>query len=69
MFNSILYSIEIWGDISCIENKLILAEQKALRSILEAKNGTSTDLLYNELKRPDIISKIKDAQRNFYQRL
>ena len=69
MFNSILYSIEIWGDISCIEKELRLAEQKALRSILKVKEGTSIDLLYNELKRPDIISKIKDAQRNFYQRL
>ena len=45
------------------------AEQKALRSILKVKQGTSTDLLYNEHKRPDIISKIKNSQYKFYQRL
>ena len=33
------------------------------------KKGTSTDLIYNELKRPDVISRILDNQYNFYQKV
>ena len=69
LFTCILYAVEVFGDISCVEKKLRLAEQKALRSILQVKNGTSIDLLYNEINRPDIISKIKDSQYKFYQKV
>ena len=69
LFNSILYAVETWGDITCIELSLRRTEQKALKAILKVKSGTSNDLIYNELKRPDIISRIKDSQRNFFQRL
>ena len=69
MFLSMLYAVETWGDISCIEKELRTIEQKALRSILQVKAGTSIDLIYNELKRADIISKIKDLQFNFYQKV
>ena len=37
--------------------------------MLKVKKGTSTDLIYNELKRPDIISRIKDLQWKFYHRI
>ena len=33
------------------------------------KTGTSIDLLYNELKRPDVISHIKDSQYKFYNKI
>ena len=69
LFNSLLYAVEVWGDISCIEKNIRTAEQKALRSILKVKKGTSTDLIYNELKRPDIISKIKDRQYKFFNKI
>ena len=69
LFTCILYAVEVFGDITCVEKKLRLAEQKALRSILQVKKGTSIDLLYNELKRPDIISKVKDSQYKFYQKV
>ena len=69
LFGSILSAVEAFGDISCIEKKLRLAEQKALRCILGVKNSTPVDLLYNEIKRPDIIAKIKDLQYNFYQKV
>ena len=68
LFNSILYAVEVWGDY-LIEKKIRNAKQKALRSILNVKKGTSTDLIYNELKRPDIISKIKDTQYNFVSKM
>ena len=69
IFSSILYGIETWGNIGHIEQKLRLIEQKALKAILKVKKGTSTDLIYNELRRPDIISKIKDLQWKFYHRV
>ena len=69
LLTCILYAVEVFGDISCVEKKLRLAEQKALRSILQVKNGTAIDLLYNEIKRPDIVSRIKDSQYKFYQKV
>ena len=69
LFNSIMYAVKVMGDISCVEKKLRLSEQKALRSILKVKKGTCIDLLYHELKRPDIISRIKDLQFKFFEKL
>ena len=69
MFLSMLYAVETWGDISCIEKELRRIEQKALRAILQVKAGTSIDLIYNVLQRADIISKIKDLQFNFYRKV
>ena len=68
-FLSILYAVEVFGNIGCIEKKLRLSEQKALRCILKVKKSTSTDLLYNELKRPDIIATIQDSQYKFFQKI
>ena len=68
-FSTILYAVEVFGDITCVEKQLRLYEQKALRAILKVKQGTSIDLMYNELKRPDVISKIKDNQYKFYQKI
>ena len=69
LFSSLLYSVETWGDISCIEKELRAIELKALKAILQVKKGTSTDLIYNELHRPDIISKIKDLQCRFFKKV
>ena len=69
LFLSMLYAVETWGDISGIEKELRMIEQKALRAILQVKAGTSIDLIYNELQRADIISKIKDLQFNFYRKV
>ena len=66
---ALLYGVEVWGDISCIEKKLITIEMKVLKRILNVKSGTSNDLVYYELKRCDIISKIKDQQYNFFQKI
>ena len=69
MFNSILYAVETWGDITHIEDKLMAAERKALKCVLKVKSSTSNDVIYNELKRPDIVSKIKELQWKFFQRV
>ena len=70
LFESILYSVEAWGDIEgTIEKKLRKVEVDALKRCLGVKSGTSNDLVYMELQRPDIISSIKDRQYNFLQKI
>ena len=69
VLGAVLYSCECWGDISCVEKKLRDAEVKALRAILGVKSGTTTDLIYHELQRCSVVSKIHDRQFKFYQKL
>ena len=69
LFLSLLYGVETWGNIECIEKDLRTMEHKALRAILRVKAGTTTDMLYNELKRADIMSKVKDSQFEFYKKV
>ena len=69
LYMCVLHAVEVMGDISCVEKKLRLAEQKALRAILKVKTGTSIDLLYNELKRADVISHVKDSQYKFFDKI
>ena len=69
MFNSILYGIEAWGNFECIEKRLLLTERKILKRILNVKKGTPDDLIYHELQRGDIVSKIKDKQCKFFKRI
>lgn len=69
VFGALLYGVEAWGDVSHIEDKLRKIELKALKAILKVKKGTTNDLVYHELRRPDIISKIKDRQYKFFDKL
>lgn len=69
VMKALLYGVEAWGDITCIEKKLRKVEMKALKAILKVKKGTTNDLIYHELRRPDIISKIKDLQFQFFNKL
>ena len=66
-FNSIIYGIEAWGSIDCVKQNLRLVERKALKRILKVKSSTSDELVYHELRRANIISKIKDRQFKCYQ--
>ena len=61
--------IEAWGDISIIENKFLKNEIDALRRILKVTTGTTIDLIYFELNRANIISRMRDAQFKFYKKL
>ena len=45
IFNSMLYVVEMWGDITCNKQKLRLTKQKALKAILKVKESMSTDLI------------------------
>ena len=62
VFSALLYGVESWGDVSVLEKKLISIELKCLKAILCIKKSTTNDLVYHELGRGDIMSKIKDMQ-------
>ena len=68
-FSSLLYSAEAWGNLEKIEKTLITTELKALKSCLGIKSGTTSDLIYIEINRPDIIAVIKDRQFNFVKKI
>ena len=69
LFASLLFSAEAWGDLSKIEKTLLATEKKALKSCLGIKSGTTTDLIYVEINRPDIVAVIKDRQFNFVKKI
>ena len=69
LFNALLYDVECMGDMSFIEKKLREIELKALKAILGVKKGTSSDLVFHELRRASIVAQIKDRQYNFYKKL
>ena len=69
MFTSLLYGAEAWGDISIIEDEIRKIEIKALKSIMKVKQSTSNDLIFFELGRANIISRIKDLQSKFYNKI
>ena len=67
--SALVYGCEAWGGLSCVKTKLVSAEKKVLKRILNVKSGTSNDLIFYELKRSNIISQIKDRQYNRFQKL
>ena len=69
MFSTILYGIETWGDITCVEDQLNKIEMKALKTILRVKPGTTNDLVLHELRRCRIVAKIKDRQYKFFRKI
>ena len=69
MFPSFLYSCETWGELPPkIEKEILLIEKKAIKMILGVKSGTSDNIIFTEINRPDLISKIYQRQFNFYLR-
>ena len=69
LFSSILYGIENWGNFECIYETLRSIVLKALKAALNVKKGTPKELIYHKIRRPDIVSRVKDAQFNFFQRI
>lgn len=67
--SSVIYGCETWGDIQCIKSILLKHEIKALKHILGVKTSTSNNLIYQELHRHNIISRIKLLQFKFINRL
>ena len=69
VFGALLYGCETWGDITCIESKLLAVEMQLLKRILCVKKGTSNDIVLFELKRPRITNVIHDRQYKFFVKL
>ena len=44
-------------------------ERKAIRAILKVRSGTANDLILHELRRGDIVSRIRDRQFKFYRKI
>ena len=65
LFQALLYSSEAWGNLTEIESELRSMEQKALKCCLGIKSGTTNDITYFEINKPDIIASIKDRQHSF----
>jgi len=68
VFSALLYGCETWGDITCIESRLIQIESKLLKRVLNIKKGTTNDIIFYELRRASIVAKIKDKQYSFFQK-
>ena len=60
-----LYGCECWWSIDDISEQILSIERKLLKTILKVKPN---DIIYVELNRPDIISKIKQCQEKFYKK-
>ena len=57
------------GNVNEISEKVLKIERQALRRCLQVKSGTTNELIYLELNRPDIISTIKDRQFSFREKI
>ena len=66
---AMLYGVETWWKIDAYREKVLLIERKALKKCLGVKSGVSTNILYIELNRADMIANISDRQYNFYQKI
>ena len=67
--SSIIYGFEAWGDITQFSNKLSLIELDLLKTVLGVKSSTSTNIVYNELNRGNIIAKLLDRQKTFIEKI
>ena len=69
VLKAILYGSEAWGDLSAFASKLEVIELDLLKAALGVKKGTPTNLIYHELNRGSITSKIMDLQYSFIQKV
>ena len=68
MFAAYLYGAECWWKIDAVKEKILLIERKMLKRILQVKPSTPNEIIYTELGRCDIITKIKVRQKRFFER-
>ena len=69
MFSAYLHGAETWWKIDDVAESILVQERKVLKRILGVKKGASNDLIYIELDRPDIISRIKDLHHKFSKKV
>ena len=68
LFATIIYGCEAWGPNRKYADELKKIETKTRKSCLGVKQGTSNDIIYQELNQPDIVATIKERQFNFYKK-
>ena len=68
MFPALIYGCETWFTIDSVTEKLLKIERSLLKRILGVRGSTPNDLIYVELGIPDIISKIKKRQIDFFRK-
>ena len=69
VLSAILYGSEVRGNLLFIKNKLNSIELDLLKSALRVKQGTPNDLVYHELNRSEISSKLQVRQKRFIHRI
>ena len=68
MFAAYLYGCECWSTIDEVKDKLLALERKLLKTILQVKPSTPNAMVYTELGRCDLITRIKIRQKKFYEK-
>ena len=68
MLASYLYGCECWFKIDAVSDLLLIEERKILKKILQVKSNTPSEIIYIELNRVNIITKIKHMQFKFLKK-
>ena len=69
MFAAYLYGCECWSmSVDEVKDKILGIERKMLKKILQVKPSTPSEIVYVELGRCDIMSRIKQRQKRFFER-
>ena len=66
MLAAYLYGCECWWKVDTVAPMLLAEERKMLKRILQVKSNTPDNIIYVELNRCDVVTKIKSRQYNFY---
>ena len=61
-----LYGCECWWKIDLLASSILAEERRILKRILQVKSNTANDIIYVELNRCDVASKMKSRQCKFY---
>ena len=68
MYSAYLYGSECWWMINLVAPSILAEERKILKRIMCVKWNTPDDILYVELNRCDIITKVVHRQSKFYKK-
>ena len=66
MFGALMYSCQVWGNLDKMAESILKIERKAIKACLGVKQGTSNNIIYAEIDKPNMISVIKLRQYNFF---
>ena len=63
-----MYGCECWWKIDGVACSILAKEWRILKRVLQAKPNTPNDIIYVELNRCDVVSKMKSRQCKFYHK-